>query len=247
MNRNLLVFAAKRGGYELCQYLFSLDVPPDRVIVADRSDTDIIQLSSDHGIPVTVYDGNIIDWLPAEGKRYRWLLNLWSPHILRQQVLGLAEHRLNIHPGLVPLCRGNDNAAWTLREQIPAGVSLIEMGPEVDDGAAYCQREIPCPFPLSGKELNSRLYLAANALFRECWPAIFAGEILPVPQLGQSGYHTRRETNLDRVKNSDENITVGECLQWILAHDFSPGTTAEVLHNGKRYRVKVTIEELEQN
>lgn len=247
MNRNLLVFAAKKGGYELVEYLLSLDTPPDRVIAADKSDVAIIELVSGHGIPVTVFDSDINNWLPAEGYRYRWLLNLWSPHILRSQVLELADHRLNIHPGLVPLCRGNDNAAWTLREQIPAGVSLIEMGTSVDDGAVYCQLEIPCPFPLSGKELNSRLYSAANDLLRDRWLSIFAGEITPWPQQGKSGCHTRKETNQDRVKCTDENITVGECLQWILAHDFSPGTTAEVVRDGKRYRVTVSIEELEQD
>ena len=101
-----------------------------------------------------------------KGKRFKWLLNIWSPHILSQSFLSLADHRLNVHPALVPKCRGNDCAAWTIRNNYTPGVSLLEMDSGVDSGNVYVQNEIPLIVGECGLDLHQRLLLAAEELLK---------------------------------------------------------------------------------
>ena len=64
-------------------------------------------------------------------------------------------------------------------------------------------------------------------------------------QSGQSSYYTRRQTERDRVVNPSTMLTIEEFLQWFLAHDFFPGTTAEVKYEGRIYKLTLSIEEKE--
>lgn len=241
---NILIFASKKGGEELTEYLLSISAPIELVVIANQNDVSLIQLVQGAGIPHCIYGPETQQTLADSSATYGWILNLWSPHILKPPVLALAHQRLNVHPSMAPYCRGNDNAAWTLRENVPAGVSLMEMGKNIDDGDIYIQKEVPYSFPIRGKELNRILFRAANELFRENWPAIHSGKMVPFPQNGPATYHTRRETEQDRIREFSHATSTGECLQWILAHDFSPGTTAELHHDGKKYKVTVSFEEL---
>lgn len=239
-----MVFASKAGGLELVNYLLVIRAPLARVIVAGEKDEEIINAVSSQSIPVAVYSNDLAMQLVKEGHTYKWLLNLWSPHILKEEVLSLAIHRLNIHPSFVPFCRGNDNAMWTLRDNVPAGVSLIEMDRSIDSGDVYVRREVAYKFPIKGKGLNELLIKEGGKLFRDYWPGIYNGEIKSEPQDGFKSYHTRKDTERDRVSDASVKTTIGECITWMLAHDFFPGTTAEVVLGDKRYRVRLTIDEV---
>ena len=179
-----------------------------------------------------------------EDKKYEWLLNLWCPHILKRETLDIAKHRLNLHPSLVPHCRGNDNAAWAIRKELPAGVSLIEMDEDVDVGYLYAQREIKYAFPIRGKELHQILQDEVIELFRQNWPEIFREEIVAVPQAGTESLHTRKMTEKDRVRTWTERESIKDLCMWILAHDFYPNTTAEMDINGMRYKLTINIENI---
>lgn len=244
MNKDIIVFAAKSGGLELVNYLLEINAPLSQVVVASEKDQEIINVVSSQSIPVAVYNSDLTLQLIKEGNTYNWLLNLWSPHILRGDILSLAGHRLNIHPSYVPCCQGNDNAAWTIRESAPAGVSLIEMNESIDGGDVYIQKKVDYSFPVKGKDLNGLLIKEAGSLFRKYWPKIYSGEIKAVKQEGIKSYHTRKDTEQDRVLDASAKLTIGECITWMLAHDFFPGTTAEVKFSDKRYRVTLSIDEM---
>lgn len=62
---------------------------------------------------------------------------------------------LNIHPSLLPRWRGPSPMQYTILEgDSEAGVSIIQVTPELDAGAIYAQKAIP----LSGKETYSDLH-----------------------------------------------------------------------------------------
>jgi methionyl-tRNA formyltransferase len=243
MAEDILVFAGKRVGRELVSYLLDIDAPVRRVIVGTSDDRDILDLLNAKQVPGEIYSNQTQSRLIEEGHRYEWLLNLWGPHILRPSTLDLANHRLNAHPSLVPHCRGSDCAAWTIRKQLPAGVTLMEMREEVDVGEVYAQKEVPYSYPTPGRELHALLQPELVALFKESWPAIFSGAALPKPQTGPVSHHTRRQTNQDRVLDGSDPATLEELVRWILAHDFYPGTTAEMRSNGRIYKLSLMVEE----
>ena len=68
---------------------------------------------------------------------------------------------------------------------------------------------------------------------------------MPTPQVGEGSYFRRRDTNRDRVMDGDVELPVEEFITWALAHDFDPGTTAEVSLGGKRYRIRVAVDEID--
>lgn len=242
MNNNILVFASRYVGYEILRYLLDIKACIGQVIVSDDKDNNILDLALSFGIPARLYNQSTQDELIRDGQRYNWLLNLWSPRVLIKGVLELADHRLNTHPSLVPICQGNDNAAWAIRKNLPAGVSLIEMAEGIDQGDVYVQREVPYVFPIRGIELHSMLESESVTLFKDSWGAIYSNEIPASPQSGLVSYHTRSQTNRDRVLDGASVMTIEEVISWIYAHDFYPGTTAEIVYQGTTYKLTVHTE-----
>jgi methionyl-tRNA formyltransferase len=242
----ILVFAGRVVGLELVEFLLQGGYPVARVIAGSRDDTPILQSAAHHGIPAEVYGPSTQQGLVERGDRYRWLLNLWSSHVLKPHALALADKRLNIHPSLVPNCRGNDNAAWTIRRGVPAGISLLEMDATLDTGGIYVQREVAYEFPIRGSELHSKLLSAASALFKDEWPAIYSADVRPCRQGAAGSYHTRKQTDSDRMINWSDTVSVEELVSRALAHDFYPGTTAELIRDGICYRLRLSIENIEK-
>lgn len=251
----IAVFAAKTVGERCLRFMIERGDPVRVLVVGSASDRGLLEWSMDRRPELRepgrcgVFDAGTAERLAGSGMRFTWLVNLWCPHILGGEVLGLARHRLNAHPSLVPRARGNDNAAWILRKGLRAGVSLIEMTREVDAGDVWAQREVAVSFPMRGRELHERLQEELVGLFVERWPSILSGEVRARPQTGEVTSFRRRDTEADRVRDGGERMRLEEAVGWMLAHDFARsdtpedpgGTTAEVVIDGVRYGVRVTL------
>jgi methionyl-tRNA formyltransferase len=238
----ILIFAGKRVGSELLRYLIDRKDPIDYVVAASDADQDILSLCRETNIAHGVFQPELIERLVAAGRYYDWILDLWSPHILQKAVLQLATHRANLHPSLVPHARGADSTAWILRKGIPAGVSILEMTETIDGGGLYAQKKVDFEFPINGRNLHTRLQDEMVELFRQVWPKMLSGEVIVRPQPTGGTYHRRKQTNEDRVQDENTSMTLGDAVTWMLAHDFYPGTTAELVRKGEKFRVRVSIE-----
>ncbi len=241
----ILVFAGKRVGVELLRYLIDRGDPVDRVIAASDADQDILSLCRQTGIVHGVFHPDLIERVVASGRCYDWVLDLWSPHILRKSILDLAKKRANLHPSLVPHARGADSTAWILRKGLPAGVSILEMTETIDGGGLYAQQEVDVEFPINGRALHELLQDEMIVLFKQVWPRMLSGELTVQPQPAGGSYHRRTQTNADRVQNDNTHMMLGDAIAWMLAHDFYPGTTAELVRNGERFRLRLSIEKID--
>lgn len=242
----ILVFASKTVGEQALAWLIRQGEAVVQVIAARDDDVAILNLCRTHGIAVSVFDPERTPTgLVDSGRSFAWLLNLWSPHLLRRPVLGLAHRRLNLHPSLVPHCRGNDNAAWTIRHGLPAGVSLLEMDDGVDTGRVWAQRVIEYAFPIRGRDLHLMLEAELVRLFVESWAALRARPPEPHSQQGPVTCFRRADTNADRHRDAGHTATLADTVRWLLAHDFAPGTTAEMIMDGRRFQVRLDIREVE--
>jgi methionyl-tRNA formyltransferase len=235
--KDILVFAGKQIGFDLLEFLIDMDMPIGKVIAASDNDKKIIELSILHNIPVLTHSSHTEDELLADRRSYSWLLNLWSPHILKKTILSLGEHRLNVHPGLVPNCRGQDCAAWAIRKSLPAGVTLMEMTEGIDDGDIYIQKEVSYKYPITGKELHERLQFEAIELFQKSWPLIYDGLVSPYPQVGPVTSFRRKDTEADRVCDASQIMSLEEFMRWALAHDFKPGTSAVIKSSKAEFNI----------
>ncbi len=90
---------------------------------------------------------------------------------------------INIHPSLLPRHRGSTPIESTiLAGDTTAGVSIMQLSVDMDEGPLYAQREIP----LTGDETKFELYeqlsqLGADTLF-EILPDIISGKLTPLAQ-----------------------------------------------------------------
>ncbi len=241
---DILVFAGKMVGLECVRHLLSSGYSLTHLIVGSADDQELLRLAHDHGVSCEVYGPDTQERIILAARQFQWLLSLWSPCIIRPDLLVLAQHRLNTHPGAVPECRGNDNAAWTIRKSLTPGVSLLEMVARVDRGAVYATRRLEDHFPETGLSLHRRLQEAMTQLFCESWGGIYAGRLRPHPVDGRGSYFIRSRTNADRCRSGKQQMTLENVVRWALAHDFYPGTTAELEIDKKRYRLRIALEEL---
>jgi methionyl-tRNA formyltransferase len=237
----ILVFAGKRVGATLLSYLISRPERIGYVVAAADTDEPIQRMCEQHKIPCSIFSGLHISAPRSITAQYEWLLDLWSPHILSSEILSLAKHRANLHPSLVPHARGADSTAWCIRKGLPAGVSILEMTETVDAGGAYAQKQLEVESPISGRQLHERLQDEMIEFFKEVWPLMLEGRITPQPQAAGGSYHRRDQTNKDRRQNADTVMTLGEAVRWMLAHDFRPGTAAELEQDGQRFKLQLTV------
>jgi len=243
LKKGYLVFASKIVGLELVRYLADRKAPLECVFVGSEDERELLDFLKANGIPGQIYSGPAMDELVRSGAGFEWILNFWSSHILSPAVLGLARHRLNTHPGLVPVSRGSFTASWMIRKNLKAGASLIEMAASVDAGGIYAEREVSVPYGMTGGELAEKLKQACIDLFREKWPEIESGRILPKPQRGRGRNWKARELQADRRLTGRKRMSADECVRWILAHDFSPSGTAELELNGRIYELILSVRE----
>jgi len=244
---SILVFAAKRVGYECLYNLVMGGHPVSKVIVPAGDESMNLASGGTFGAELVDYSPEIQDEL-AEQER-DWILNFWSPYILKKNLLDSAKHRLNIHPSLVPFRRGMDQAAWTIIEGGVAGVSLIEMEEGIDTGGVWSSKEVDYPDHWTGKQLHQLLEQESINLFRSNWKRIYNGEIKLKGQMSVTDdgrnpgtYHTRRGTNQNRTLPSFVfNESFMEHIRWMLAHNFFPRTMAEVEIHGKSYGLNLEL------
>ena len=115
------------------------------------------------------------------------------------------------------------------------------MNDEIDQGDLYYQKEIKYKFPIKGKDLYNIVMDNLIQLFKDKWQDIYRGKITPYKVKNRGKIHTRKATNEDRIMRFDDMMSIKECINWILAHDFSPNTTAELIDNDKRYKLTINV------
>lgn len=239
----ILVLAGKDVGARTLRYLIGKEAPIEEVILGSADDTEVADAAKAAGIRHGTWSPATRERLLTASHRYEWILSLWNPHILKADILALADRRLNLHPGHMPALRGQDTAAWAIRRGLPAGVAILDMDAGVDTGGVYVQKQVPYEPLARGADLFARLKVEIGDLFEEHWPAIYAGDIHPVPQGPGGNSFTRRMTNEDRVVKADAQFTAGEFLIWARAHDFYPRSTAEIEFEGRRVKICIEIED----
>jgi hypothetical protein len=243
MADGILVFAGRLTGAELLTWLLDRGEKISHVVVCYPDDTDILRLVEARGLSFEIHSPSTQARLIAEGHRFAWLLSLWNPYIMKPGTIRLVDRSLNLHPTLLPRFRNSDGPTWIIRlnQSSASGVTLMSMDDGVDTGGIYAQRAVPCPFPISGKDYTSMLKREIVDLFKSEWPAIRDGHIASVPQAGETEAYTHRQTDADRVKDVRDWPELETVMRWLLAHDYAPKYTPEVVIDGRRYGLTLTV------
>jgi len=173
-----------------------------------------------------------------------WLLSIYFGHILDGDVLAAVDGRgVNMHPGLLPWCRGSHTNVWPIVERSPAGVTLHAMVAEVDAGPVLVQREVPVRPWDTAASLYTRLEDAAVGLLEEAWPRAVLDRWPGSPQGPGGSYHAVRDlARLDKV-DLDESLEARTFFDTLRARSFAPHPGVVLTVDGKRVEATIVLKE----
>ena len=155
--------------------------------------------------------------------------------ILKPAILDLPKFGcVNVHASLLPRWRGAAPIqAAILAGDARTGVTIMRMGPGLDDGPIITQRDVPLRPGTTGGELSDQLsYLGAMTLI-EVLPSYLKGLLAPMPQDDSLATYAPRLQKSDGI--IDLTWPAEKIVRQVLAYNPWPGTFYEVA--GMRFKV----------
>ncbi len=173
------------------------------------------------------------------------ILLAWWPKILKSSDLALAPLTLNLHPSLLPHCRGSDPNFWAIVERRPFGVTIHHVEAAIDAGPIAFQRQIATDWTSTGQSLYDLAQAEIIRLFVDSYPAIAAGDIPRITQNIEAGsFHRRAELEPASILDLDAPTTAREVLDRIRARTFPPHRACRFFENDEYFEVTVSIRRL---
>lgn len=172
-------------------------------------------------------------------------VSLYFGYILRRPLLDLFPRGVvNLHPSLLPHGRGAYPNVWAIVDGTPAGVTLHWVDEGVDTGDIAAQREVPVDPWDTGESLYRKLSAAAQALFRDAWPALVADTLPRTPQPpGPHRAHRVKDVAAIDAIDLDAPTTARALLDVLRARTFPPYAGAYFrTDDGRRVEVRVRFE-----
>jgi len=246
----ILVFTSKWVGLKLLDTLFLKYNKDDYLFIVSEPEAEkIIKLIEMNGHEYMLLNDSTINWLESQDEKYfDWLLNLWCGYIFSEQLISRAKKSLNIHPSFLPYGRGSDSVVWSVRHEHPAGATLHEITPEIDNGRIYHQEQVHYDFPTSGGQLYNRVIELSLQIFDDKWPIIRSEkkfDLIDI-QKKQNNVFKRKDLFTDGNINLNEDKASKELFLRILAHDFGEDYCFKVFNNNKQYSLRLEFKEIDK-
>lgn len=230
-------------GFAVLEFLFS-EHPSDvaAVVLVDDRGWKCAEISWLNKVPPNVWRLTWAGRAKLKECRPDIILLAWWPKLLKQEDLELAPIILNLHPSLLPHCRGKDPNFWAIVEERPFGVTIHHVDSSTDGGPIAFQRVIPVGWESTGQSLYENAQKEIVALFKNCYPQITAGEIPCVTQESDLGaLHLRDELEGASFVDLDARTTARDLLNRLRARTFPPHPGCWFSEAGVTYEVTVTI------
>jgi methionyl-tRNA formyltransferase len=154
------------------------------------------------GAPLSTYR-YIADHKPDIG------ISILYPYIIPKHIIGIFPMGIiNLHPALLPYCRGKYPVFWAIVDRKPAGVTLHYIDEGVDTGDIIAQYHISYNGSDVCRDIYARCVNQGYYLFTHAWESIVRGTAKRVPQPEHKAtFHLSKE-----LHNRDKwfNMTVKE-------------------------------------
>ena len=151
-----------------------------------------------------------------------WIVTAYWPYLLSPAAVAVARKgTVNLHPSLLPLNRGWYPYVHNILDGSPAGVSLAEIAPQAGAGRIWAQHPVQATPYDTAYTLRKRLRSQIALLFRQTWPDIAAGKIVPEEQdEARATYHKRSEILGCLELDPDADTTVRDVVRVLRARSF---------------------------
>ena len=243
---NIAIFATKRIGTEVLRYIINEHKEHLKLIVFDKEDSEIYEEFKTFS-PHVFYDeiGNHIDFIKSLD--LDWIFLAWWPHIIKSDIINIPRKGvINTHNSLLPFNRGVHPNFWAIVEELEYGVSIHKVTPGVDDGDVIAQKRIAYDWLDNGDTLYEKGMVELTELFKLTYPKIVSGNYELTPQ-DHSVMTCHRTNEINKICNIDltRQYEGAELLNIIRAKDCLGKPGAYFYSNGKKYEVRIKIEEIE--
>ena len=139
--------------------------------------------------------------------------------------------------------------AWAILDDTPVGATLHLMAEDIDAGDIIHQRQLDVSPSDTADSLYARLKQLELDVFIEAWPDLVAGNFTRTPQNTQGGSsHVRSDLLRDEVRriDLDGSASPEQLLRQLRALTTNDITEAAFFESdGKRYRVQISVEEVD--
>ena len=244
-------FAAFESGFEILSFVLDHPYRPALVATSARDDSPyeerIFELCGARDVDVLrdvdVNDPAVIDALRC--KAIDLAVLAWWPSILKMDAIDAVPRGwINLHPSLLPYNRGKHPYYWSIVEGTPFGVTIHLVDEGIDSGPILFQKRIDVTPADTGETLYDKGRQQVVQLFKDHLPEILAGDLHPVPQDESiATRHFAKQLDAHSRIDLDRTYTARELIDIVRARTFMKGDSAYFVENGRRYRVKLVIEE----
>lgn len=186
---------------------------------------------------------------PANLERLRqlapdFIITVYWAHLLKSELFRIPSRgTVNFHPALLPINRGWYPHVHSLLDGSPTGVTLHAIDETADTGPVWAQRAVPLEPTDTAGTIYARLQEQIIDLFRQSWPGIKSGTILPQPQdHTKAVYHKKKEIETLDALDLDAPTTARAVLNRLRARTFGTrGFAYFVDETGRHIHVYVRL------
>lgn len=215
------------------------------VVVVKRNE--IYEMAKDAGCVTHIYrDINTQDAASLLGP-LDYIFLAWWPKIIKANIIRApSKGVINFHPSLLPHNRGKHYNFWTIVEGSPFGVTLHFVDEGIDSGDIVFQSTIEKSWLDNGGTLYRRAGEAMIQLFKDRYLDIVYDRYTRIPQDPNAGsFHYGKELGPASQIDLDATFTARDLLNRLRARTFEGMPSCYFYDHGKKYEVRLSIQEVE--
>lgn len=249
---NIGLCASGKNGYDMVKFAINAGHPIKWVTTCDRDKSDyegkIASLCKKNGVPcmrkVNANDEKFVAKIKHD--KIDIIFLLWWPSIIKMEAIRAARIGwVNLHTSLLPYNRGMHPYYWAIIDDTPYGATLHFIDEGIDTGPILFQQIIPIETTDTGETLYKKLVPASIELFKKYYGTIVRGEFKPKPQSNKlATFHLAKDIEPHSQIDLDKKYKARDLINILRARSFSNGPSAYFINNGRKYYVRVSIEEV---
>tara|TARA_B110000495_G_C22921918_1_gene538613 strand:+ start:223 stop:987 length:765 start_codon:yes stop_codon:yes gene_type:complete len=247
MTKNIILFANKKTGLDICEFLVSQNENISRLYISNFEDDYAKKIISASKLPKEkifhadiIKEKNHLDTLKTLDVDF--MITVYWPFLLSPEIFKISKNGcINFHPSLLPINRGWFPHVHSILDGSPSGVTLHLIDENADTGPILAQKEVPLEFIDTSKTIYEKLQKEIVLLFKENWIKIRNNDILPIPQdESKSIYHKKSETDeLDQINL--ESLSAKELINILRARTFGNKGFAYVTVNNEKIYLNLRL------
>ncbi len=171
----------------------------------------------------------------------------WWPLILPKNLINVTKRGfVNTHPAFLPFNRGKHPYFWCMYEGTSFGVTLHYINEEIDSGRVIARKLIPYTWEDTGESLYLKAREEMINLFCETYPKIKEGSAKEIEvNWNEETFHFGNELEATCHIELDEKYKARDLLNILRGRMFKGKGAAYFLDDGKKYRISVEIESID--